>query len=309
MKSFLVSIVVPIFNEEKNVLPLLKRLIPQLKNLHYEVVFVDDGSTDSSVVEIRKATEENKSIKLVRFNRNFGHQNALSAGYVYAKGDCVISMDADLQDPPELVPQMIESWKNGSKIVYAKRRKRTVDSWFKVSTARAFYSFINSLSDVPIPRDVGDFRLIDRVVVEFLTVLPEHSRFLRGLVAWTGFPSTYVEYDREDRHTGTTHYPFSKMVAFAFDAITSFSTKPLKIASYCGFVTAAFGFVGIVYAILGRMFLPAYWVSGWTALFVAILFLGGVQLITIGIVGEYIEKIYIEIQNRPMYLVAETINI
>ncbi len=309
MTNFHLSVIVPVYNEEKNIQPFLERLISVMKPYHYEVLFINDGSSDKTAQVIKDLCKENKHIKLLSFSRNFGHQKALSAGYKYAKGDCVVSMDVDLQDPPEIIPEMIEKWQTGAKIVYGKRRKRDVDSWFKVTTARAFYNFINLLSTIPIPKDVGDYRLLDKTVVEFLNDLPEHSRFIRGLVAWSGYPSAYVEYDRDERYSGATHYPFTKMVAFAFEAITSFSSKPLKIATYLGFGAATIGFLGIIYAILGRIFLPSYWVTGWTALFVAIMFLGGVQLITIGIVGEYIDKIYIEIQKRPMYVINETVNV
>lgn len=308
MSDFLLSIVIPVFNEEKNIDPLLERLLPIIKDYKYEVIFANDGSKDSTAEKIKEAAAKNKHIKLISLNRNFGHQMALSAAYKVAKGDCVVSMDADLQDPPEVIPQMVKKWEDGARIVYGKRVKRDVDTFFKVFTARAFYTFINVLSDVPIPKDVGDFRLIDKKVVDFLNDLPEHTRFLRGLVAWSGYPSAYVEYERDARFAGETHYPTTKMIKFALEAITTFSTKPLKIATYSGFICATFGFFGIIYAILGKIYLPSYWVTGWTALFVAILFFSGVQLITIGIVGEYIDKIYVEIQKRPMYIVSETVN-
>lgn len=306
---FLLSVVIPVFNEEKNIYPLLDRLIPIIKDYSHEIIFVSDGSRDNTVEVIKEVCKHNKHVKLVAFNRNFGHQLALSAGYKHAKGNCVITMDADLQDPPEIIPEMIGKWEEGARIVYAQRRKRDVDNVIKKATARWFYSFINFLSDTPIPYDVGDFRLLDRKVVDFLNDLPEHSRFLRGLVAWTGYPSAYVEFDRAHRHAGETHYTLSKMLSFAFDGITSFSTKPLKLASYAGFTAAILGFIGIIYAIVGRLYFEAYWVTGWTALFVGIMFVGGVQLITIGIVGEYIGKIYVEIQKRPMYIINETVNV
>lgn len=306
--NFLLSIVIPVYNEENNIHPLLERLLPIVKNYNYEIVFVNDGSRDATVANIKEAAKKNKHVKLISLNRNFGHQMALSAGYKMAKGNAVVSMDADLQDPPEVIAKMVLKWQEGARIVYGKRIKRDVDSFFKVFTARAFYTFINLLSNVAIPKDVGDFRLLDRKVVDFLNDLPEHTRFLRGLVAWSGYPAAYVEYERDSRLSGETHYPTSKMIKFAFEGITSFSTKPLKVATYAGFICATFGFFGIWYAILGKIFLPAYWVTGWTALFVAILFFSGVQLITIGIVGEYIDKIFIEIQKRPMYIVSETVN-
>ncbi|MDO8498111.1 MAG: glycosyltransferase family 2 protein [bacterium] len=308
MKSFLLSLVIPVFNEEHNVKPLLERVLPILESYNYEIIFVDDGSKDKTIEVIKSAASHNTHIKLISFYRNFGHQMALEAGYEAARGDCVISIDADLQDPPEIIPQMIEEWQKGHKIVYAKRKKREVDNFFKKETARLFYSFINFLSDTPIPQDVGDFRLIDREVVTFITELPERARFLRGLVAWGGFSSSYVYFEREKRHAGKTHYTLSKMINFALDGITSFSSKPLRIASYFGFLSATFGFSGILYAFIGKIFLPSHLVTGWTGLFVGIMFLGGVQLITIGIIGEYITKIYHEVQKRPQYLVKEKVN-
>ena len=309
MKNFLLSIIVPVYNEEKNIEPLLGRLLPVISRYTYEVIFVNDGSKDNTVANIKKATQKNPNIKLLSLARNFGHQSAITCGYHYAKGDCVVSIDADLQDPPETIVDMVAEWEKGKKIVYAKRKKRDVDSPFKLFTAKLFYTFINFLSDTPIPTDVGDFRLLDQSVVSFINKLPEQARFMRGLVAWGGFPSSYVYFVREKRFSGTTHYPFSKMLNFALEGITSFSTKPLRIASYFGFFTAVVGFIGIVYAVVGKIFLSSQWVTGWTALFVGIMFLGGVQLTTIGIIGEYIAKIYREVQHRPQYVVGEAVNI
>ncbi|MGB9707262.1 MAG: glycosyltransferase family 2 protein [Microgenomates group bacterium] len=309
MNKFLLSLIIPVFNEEKNILPLINRLNPIIKNYQYEIIFVDDGSTDNTVNQIKKIIQKNKKIKLISFTRNFGHQIALTAGYLYSKGDVIISMDADLQDPPEIIPQMLEKWKKGAKIVYAKRKERKVDSFLKRLTAFLFYRLINFLSDTPIPDNVGDFRLLDKEVVVFLNQLKEKSRFLRGLVAWPGFTTEYVYFNREKRFAGETHYPFAKMINFAIEGITSFSTKPLRLVSYLGFITAFLGFLGIIYAVLGKIFLPKYWVTGWTALFVAIMFLGGIQLITIGIIGEYIGKIYQQVQERPPFLIKEKINL
>lgn len=309
MKDFLISIVIPVYNERENLSPLLKKLLPILKNYKYEIVFVDDGSSDQTVDEIKKHASKNGNIKLLSFYRNFGHQIAISAGYLSASGHCVISMDADLQDPPETIPQMINKWHKGAKIVYAKRTSREFDSPAKRFTANLFYRFINLMSDISIPQDVGDFRLLDREIVDFLNKLPEQSRFLRGLVAWGGYPAEYVYFKRQKRNAGETHYTFSKMVNFALEGITSFSTKPLRLATYLGFISATVGILGIIYAVLGKIFLPKYWVPGWTALFVGIMAFGGVQLITIGIIGEYIAKIYKEVQNRPHYLIKEKVNL
>jgi len=307
--SFLLSIVIPVYNEQGNVLPLLERIRPILEPFTYEILFVNDGSRDDTPEMLKKEAALDPRIKVLSFNRNFGHQTALVAGYRFAKGDAVISMDADMQDPPDIIPEMVEKWQKGAMIVYAKRKKRDVDSFFKKFTALMFYRFINSLSDRPIPQDVGDYRLMDQEVVKFIGSLPEHAPFLRGLVAWTGYPEDYVYFVREKRHTGKTHYSLSKMVNFALDGITSFSVKPLRMATYLGFFVATFGFVGILYAVMGKFLSPSTFVIGWTGLFVGIMFIGGVQLITIGIIGEYISKIYLEVLNRPHYTIKEKVNI
>jgi dolichol-phosphate mannosyltransferase len=309
MTNFLLSIIIPVYNEENNVSPLLDRLIPVVNKYDYEVIFVSDGSTDKTAEQINTFAQSNKRIKFLGFYRNFGHQMALTCGYRYAKGDCVITIDADLQDPPEIIHQMIEKWKKGTKVVYAKRKAREVDSFFKKKTASLFYTLINFLSETPIPDEVGDFRLLDKEIVVFLNNLPEQSRFLRGLVAWGGYSAEYVYFNREKRVSGETHYTLSKMLNFALEGIISFSTKPLRLASYLGFLSAAIGFLGIIYAIVGKIFHPVNWVTGWTALFVGIMFIGGVQLLTIGIIGEYISRIYVEIQKRPQYLIKEMTNL
>lgn len=309
MTNFLLSIIIPVYNEEKNITPLLERLFPIVEKYEYEIIFVSDGSIDGTTEEIKKHATKNHRIKLLSFYRNFGHQMALTCGYRYTKGDCVITIDADLQDPPEIIHEMIEKWKGGTKVVYAKRKTREVDSYFKKKTAAYFYQLINFLSETPIPDEVGDFRLLDKEIVLFLNNLPEQSRFLRGLVAWGGYPAEYVYFNREKRHTGKTHYTFSRMVNFALEGIISFSTKPLRLASYFGFLAAALGFLGIIYAIIEKLFFPSNLVTGWSALFVGVMFIGGVQLLTIGIIGEYISRIYIEIQKRPQYLIKEMTNL
>lgn len=313
MHGFLLSIVIPVFNEEGNIDALLKRLQPIIQPYNHEIVFVNDGSRDHTVDDIKHHAKEDKRIKLVSFYRNFGHQMALSAGYTHTHGDCVISIDADLQDPPEIIPEMIKKWQEGAKVVYAKRKKREVDTFFKKHTAQIFYKLMNFMSDVPIPEDVGDYRLLDKSVVDFLKSLPEKPVFLRGLVAWGGFPGATVYFEREKRYAGETHYPFKKMLNFALEGLTSFSTKPLRMATYLGFASAFLGFAAILYALIGKYirppFFPHDWVTGWTALFVGIMFIGGIQLLTIGIIGEYIGKIYKEVQKRPHFLIKETVNI
>lgn len=309
MTNFLLSIIVPVFNEQHNITPLLDRLLPIVEKYNYEIVFVSDGSTDKTTEEIKKHSHKNDRIKYVNFYRNFGHQMALTCGYKYSKGDCVISIDADLQDPPEVIHEMVALWQKGAKVVYAKRKTREVDSYFKKKTAALFYQLINFLSETPIPDEVGDFRLLDKEIVQFLNNLSEQSRFLRGLVAWGGYPAEYVYFKREKRFSGETHYTLSKMLNFAMEGIISFSTKPLRLASYLGFFSAGIGFLGTIYAVIGKLVHASGWVTGWTALFVGVMFIGGVQLLTIGIIGEYISKIYKEVQRRPQYLIKETVNL
>lgn len=308
-KNFLLSVIIPVYNEEGNIEPLLTRLTPILSDYSYEIIFVNDGSRDNTVEEVKDAASKNKNIKIVSLVRNFHHQVALTAGYHFAKGDAVVSIDADLQDPPELIRDMIKKWQEGYMVVYAKRAVRH-EGFFKTLTAQAFYRLIDQLSDTDIPQNVGDYRLIDKEVVTMLNNMPEKSRFLRGLVAWGGFPSTEIPFERNEREIGTTHYPLKKMITLALDGIVSFSTKPLKFAMYMGFFSALLGMLGIVYAVYRRFVLPQeYWVEGWTATFVGIMFFGGVQLVTIGIIGEYIGRIYSQVQGRPAFLVKEKVNI
>lgn len=309
MDNFLLSIVIPVFNEENNIKPLLEKLLPIVKNYNYEIIFIDDGSKDKTIVELKKISLKNPRVKLISFQRNFGHQMALAAGYEFAKGDAVVSIDADLQDPPEIINDMVKKWLNGIKVVYAKRKEREGESFFKLGTAALFYKLINFLSDTPIPTDVGDFRLLDKSVVDYLNRLKEKPGFLRGLVAWPGFSTEYVYFKRSKRFSGKTHYGFIKMLNFALDGIMSFSIKPLRLATYFGFLAAGAGFMGIIYEILKKLFYPESFVIGWIGIFVAVMFLGGIQLMTIGIIGEYIGKIYQEIQNRPRFMIKDKINL
>lgn len=309
MNSFLLSVIVPVYNEEKNIDPLLKRLLAVLKDYQYEVIFVDDGSSDKTSQIIKKLINNNSQVRLISFLRNFGHQMALTAGYQASRGDCVITIDSDLQDPPEIIPQMIKKWQKGAQIVYAKRNERQGENFFKRFTATIFYQLINFLSDTPIPQEVGDFRLLDKQVVVFLNNLNENPSFLRGLVSWGGFKTEFVYFKRSQRFSGQTHYGFLKMLNFALDGITSFSTKPLRIATYFGIVSGFLGFIGIIYEFIKRMIYPNTFVTGWIGLFIAVMFLGGIQLMTIGIIGEYIGKIYKEIQKRPRYMIKEKINL
>ncbi|GIW64360.1 MAG: glycosyl transferase [Patescibacteria group bacterium] len=310
MKNFTLSIIVPVYNEEKNIDPFLNRILEVIKKYQYEIIFVNDGSTDRTEEVIKTYCQKNKNIKLISFTRNFGHQMALFAGYKFSKGEAVVSIDADLQDPPELIDEMIEKWFKGKKIVYAKRQQRQGESFFKLITARIFYKLINFLSDVPIPQEVGDFRLLDKEVVDYLNNLQEKPEFLRGLVAWPGFETDYIYFKRDKRFSGKTHYSLSKMINLALNGITSFSIKPLRLSTYFGFLVSLLAILIVVFkSVQHFVFHQGDWLPGWASLFFSIVFLGGVQLIMIGIIGEYLGKIFKEIQNRPNFLIKEKINL
>ncbi len=242
----------------------------------------------------------------LRLSRNFGQQIATTAGLEHASGDAVVLMDADLQDPPELFPQLIARWREGFHVVYAERVERSGETAFKLWSAKTFYALANRVSQVPIPADTGDFRLLDRAVVDAILRMPERDRFLRGMVSWVGFRQVAVPYRREPRFAGETKYPLLKMVRFAADGIVSFSFAPLRLAIWTGFFVIGLAFLGIIYAVLLRLFAdPSQWVRGWSSIFVAVLFMGGVQLISLGIIGEYVGRIYGEVKQRPLYFVRE----
>lgn len=303
----LVSVIVPCLDEQE-VLPETLRRLRQLAETTpgcaFEFVMVDDGSTDGTMAVLRAAAAADDRVRVLSLSRNFGQQIAVTAGLDIARGDAVVLMDADLQDPPEVVGQMIARWREGFDVVYGQRTSRAGEGWFKRATARGFHRLMNRLSDTPIPADAGDFRLMSRPVVEVLRQMPERHRFLRGLVAWAGFRQTALPYDRPGRFAGTTKYPMRRMLAYALDGLLSFSIKPLRLAIGLGLAAAALALLGIVYALVLRLF-TAVWVEGWTLLFIAVLFLGGVQLVAIGIIGEYIGRIYGEVQRRPLYVVRE----
>lgn len=310
MKNFQVSIIVPIYNEEKNISFFLEKITKIVKKYNYEIIFINDGSTDNSENVIKKYCQKQKNIKLISFTRNFGHQMALYAGYYHSSGDVVISIDADLQDPPELIEKMINLWQKGANIVYAKREERKGESFFKLITAKFFYKLINFLSETPIPENVGDYRLIDKTVVDYLKSLKEKPDFLRGLVAWPGFKTDYIYFKREPRFSGKSHYTLGKMINLAINGITSFSTKPLRLSTYFGFFISIFAILIIFYKIIEHfVFKKGSWLPGWASLFFSIVFLGGVQLIMIGVLGEYLAKIYKEIQKRPNYIIKQKINL
>lgn len=286
----------------------VKNLTQQIvkKGFAYEVVLVDDGSRDRTKQIIKSHCQKDKNLVLVSFSRNFGHQLAALAGIDTARGDAVVLMDADLQDPPEVVLEMIKKWQAGADMVYGVRKKRKGESVFKKITAFFFYRIINRLADSEIPRNTGDFRLMDRKVVTALQQMPERTKFLRGMIAWLGFNQEAVYFVRDERAGGETKYPLKKMLALAMNGIFSFSTKPLKLATYFGFFSSLLALLGIILVVWIR-FATNVWVSGWAALMVAVMFIGGVQLIVLGILGEYIGRIYNETKQRPVYIIDEII--
>jgi len=307
----LLSVVVPLYNEEGNVAALLERIVAIVTALpgspSYEIVLVNDGSTDATIERIRDEMTRRGNIVLVDLSRNFGHQIAATAGVEIARGAAVVLMDGDLQDPPELIAAFLAKYREGYDVVYAVRRTRKGESPFKLLTASLFYRTIRKLTRVSIPVDTGDFRLMSRRVVEALKRSPERHRFLRGLVSWVGYRQTGVEYDRDERLSGQTKYPFTKMMSFAVDGITSFSDVPLRFASYVGFGASA---IALLLAITIAIFKisninPPQFERGWASTITAVLFLGGVQLISLGILGEYIGRIYDEVKGRPLYLISE----
>lgn len=301
--SPVLSVVVPAYNEEDSLETLHRRVTEVLDRTGepFELVLVDDGSRDRTWERMRELQARDPRVVLVRLSRNFGHQIAVTAGIDAARGQAVVLMDADLQDPPEVVPEMLARWREGNDVVYGRRTRRLGETWFKRATAAAFYRLIGRLTSVDIPADTGDFRLMSRRVVEVMKQLRERNRFVRGMVAWVGYRQTAVEYERAERLAGETKYPLRKMVRFAMDAIVSFSFAPLRLATGLGLVVSAFSFAYAVYAVLARVFA---WdvVHGWASLIVAVLFLGGVQLVCLGIIGEYVGRIYDEAKRRPLYI-------
>lgn len=300
------SVIIPVFNEQENIPEAYRRLTEVFKDItyDYEFIFVNDGSTDGSLGEIKLLSEQDIKVKYLDFSRNFGHQIAITAGMDFSSGDSVIIIDADLQDPPELIPRLIEERKKGFDVVYAIRHKRKGESFLKKLTAALFYRVFSRVTNINIPLDVGDFRLIDRKVLDSLKTIREKSRFIRGLVSWVGYKQTGISYDREKRMTGRTKYHFLKMLRFSMDGITSFSTLPLKIATILGCLISCFSFFIGVYFIFVKLFTNKL-IQGWITLLDSILFLGGIQLIFLGIIGEYIGRIYEEVKNRPLYLIKE----
>lgn len=303
----LLSVVIPCYNEAEVIRETVKRLqsfSDQLQSLNVEFIFVDDGSRDATRSVLRELQASDRRIYIVGLSRNFGHQIAVTAGIDAARGDAVVLIDADLQDPPEVVIEMVAKWHEGYDVVYGTRVDRPGESAFKLATARLFYRILNKLSDVKIPLDTGDFRLMDRKVADVLRAMPERDRFVRGMVSWVGFRQTALPYQRAERFAGESKYPLRKMLRFATDGILSFSTKPLQLSIGLGMFSSFLAVTGIFYA-LGLRIFTNVWVPGWTAMMIAVLFMGGVQLVCIGIIGEYIGRIYHESKQRPLYVVQE----
>ncbi len=305
----MLSVVIPVYNEASSLDPLLKRLVAVLDGLDepWEVVLVNDGSHDNTHQVLATMAASEPRLKVIEFVRNFGHQIAVAAGMDHASGDAVIVIDADLQDPPEIIPALVAQWKAGFEIVYAKRNTRR-DGLFKRATAAAFYRLMRQLADVDIPLDAGDFALYDRAVVDVLRAMPERHRFLRGMRAWTGFRQIGVPFDRDERHAGSTKYSFGKMLSLALDGLTGFSTFPLRLTSYLGWSAAAVGLLAGIWVIV-RQIVFGYPVPGWASLIVTVLFFSGVQLIMLGAVGEYVGRVFDQVRARPLYIVRERRNI
>jgi dolichol-phosphate mannosyltransferase len=300
------SVIIPIYNEEMNLVPMNNRIIAALSPLqiHYEIIYVNDGSKDNSLPIIMGLSEENTSVKYIDFSRNFGHQIAISAGLEHAVGERIVIMDGDGQDPPELIPALLTKSKEGFEVVYAKRKKRKGESFLKKLTAKLFYRFLANITQIEIPLDTGDFRLIHRKVQKVLLNMPEQHKYLRGQIAWIGFNSTFVEYDREERMGGNTKFTYGKMMRFATDGISGFSNWPLKVATMLGFAVSGIAFMLIVYSLYQKFY--GFTEVGWTSLHISVLFLGGVQLLGIGILGEYLGRVSENVKNRPTYIVKNS---
>lgn len=300
------SIVIPVFNEEKNLPSLYTRLKQALEAIpgSHELIFVNDGSSDGSLQHIRKLAASDISVRYIDFSRNFGHQVAVSAGIDHCSGSAVVIIDADLQDPPELIPSLWQKMKEGYEVVYARRKKRAGEGAMKKLTAKLFYRSLARITNIHIPLDTGDFRIMSRKIVQVLQQMPEQHKFLRAQIAWAGFAQTSIEYDRDPRNAGSSGYTYRKMIRLALDGITGFSNLPLKMATIAGFLVSGITFLVSLYALYSR-FVSKDYVPGWTSLILAVLFIGGVQLISIGIIGEYISRISTNVRNRPLYVIQE----
>ncbi|MCI9178055.1 MAG: glycosyltransferase family 2 protein [Clostridia bacterium] len=307
-----VSVVIPMYYEEEvanECYQRMKKVLTSLSNYSYEIVFVNDGSQDKTLQILEDIAKEDKNVKILSFSRNFGHQCAVTAGIKYVTGDAVVIIDADLQDPPELLPEMLKLWEDGYEVIYGKRKLREGESKFKLLTAKMFYQTLNALSDVDIPKDTGDFRLVDKKVIEVINELPEHNKFLRGLFSWVGFKQIPFAYERKERFAGKTKYPLKKMLKLASDGIISFSTKPLKMVGGLGILSVIASFIILIYSLLSYIFKWNNLTAGWTSLMVTFTFLSGIILISLWMMSEYIARIYDEVKGRPQYIIDKKINI
>ncbi|MBQ6991566.1 MAG: glycosyltransferase family 2 protein [Clostridia bacterium] len=308
-----ISVVVPMYYEEEvaeECYIRLKKVLNELSNEYeHEIIFINDGSKDKTLEILETLASNDKNVKIISFSRNFGHQCAVTAGLRSTSGDAVLIIDADMQDPPELMKDMLELWKNGNEVIYAKRKKRKGESAFKLLSAKMFYKALNGLSDVEIPKDTGDFRLVDRKVVDVINSLPEHNKFLRGLFGWVGFKQTPIEYERQERFAGKTKYPLKKMLKLAGDGIISFSNKPLRLIGGLGIFSIFISFIILIYALLSFIFQWNNLTAGWTSIMVVVTFFAGVQLSSLWIMSEYIARIYDETKQRPQYIIDKRINL
>lgn len=302
-----ISVIIPIYNEQDIIQELYNRLQKTVSQIseNYELIFVNDGSKDNSLLELLKLAEQDSRVFYINFSRNFGHQIAVTAGLDASQGKAVVIIDGDLQDPPELITDMFEKYKEGYDVVYAKRKDRKGESIFKKLTAKLFYRVLKQITSIDIPLDTGDFRLIDQKVVHYLNQMPEQNKFLRGQIAWLGFKQTQVLFDRDKRKYGKTGYSLNKMIHFAMDGITAFSDKPLQLVTKLGFVISFISFVIILYAIYSHYVLHQT-ITGWTSLIISSMFIGGVQLISIGVIGEYISRINKNVLKRPLYIIEKS---
>lgn len=307
-----ISVVIPMYFEEEVAEECYKRtqnVLDNLKDYEYEIIFVNDGSQDKTLEILEKIAVHDKKVKVISFSRNFGHQAAVTCGLKYTTGDAVVIMDADMQDPPEVIEQMVALWEQGNEVIYAKRKTRKGETKFKLLSAKMFYKILNGLSDIEIPKDTGDFRLADRKVIDVINSMPEHNKFLRGLFSWVGFKQIPLEYERKERFAGKTKYPFRKMFKLAADGIMSFSTKPLKVLGVLGIISVIISIIILIYSLVSYAFNLNQLTPGWTSIMVTVTFLGGTQLLSIWVMSEYIGRIYDESKNRPQYIIDKKINI
>jgi dolichol-phosphate mannosyltransferase len=300
------SVVIPVYNEEMNIGKLYQRLQNALQplNIDWEVVYINDGSKDRSLLILQGLAETDRHVKYIDFSRNFGHQIAITAGIEHARGEWIVIMDGDGQDPPELLPDLLSKAQEGFEVVYARRRKRDGENFLKKFTARMFYRLLARITNIEIPVDTGDFRIIHRKIQRILSKMPEQHKYIRGQISWIGFNQTFLEYDREERMGGATKFTYRKMMRFALDGISSFSTWPLKVATITGFLVSAVAFILIVYSLYQKFFGTTE--PGWTSLHISVLFLGGIQLIGIGMLGEYLGRVSDNVKNRPHYIVRDS---